>query len=193
MGQYLAIGLPRQIFVTPERTYNQTISLEDVREEMERSLHYEMSLFEWEDREKMWIFTLKNEPLKEGLIPFLESFYPRIYPRTQKYAESENERGYLKALETLRTTPFEQWFDFAREKSNYAFHMGTCSALQYLELQKYFRPSVRLRLDCLSLYVGNGKIITEGIDDFTTFFKFCFREAFSEHPIAKAIEIYVTG
>ena len=188
MGQYLAIGLPYQIFVTPEETRKQNVSLEEVRAEMERTLYYEMSLFEGEEREKCYVFTLKNEPLKEGLLPFLESFYPKIYTR-----ETEDGNGYKEALETLRSTPFEQWFDFAREKSNYAFQIDDYCTLQYLRIQKDFRPVVRLRLDCLLLYIGNGKIITEGIGDFTRFFKLCIREAFSEHPIVRAVEIFVTG
>jgi hypothetical protein len=185
MGQHLAIGFPYQIFVTPERTYNQTISLEDVRGEMERSLYYDMRLFDAEEREKSQVFTLKNEPLKEGLIPFLESFYPKIY--------SKDDEEYPNVLETLRSTPFEQWLDFARDKSSYAFQLDTHTSLMYLTIQKDFRPKICLRLDCLSLYVGSGKIFAEAIGDFTRFFKLCVQETFSQHPIVKAIEIYVAG
>ena len=74
MGQYLAIGLPYQIFVAPEQTYHQTVSLEDVREEMERSQRYDMTLFDGEEKgESRHVFTLKHEVLQEGLLPFLES------------------------------------------------------------------------------------------------------------------------
>lgn len=191
MGQHLAIGFPYQIFVTPEKTYNQTVSLEEVREEMERSLYYDMGLFKAEEGEKTQVFTLKNQPLKDGLLPFLESFYPTIYEK--EHVKPDDDREYPFVLETLRTTPFEQWLDFARGKSNYAFQLGTHTSLKYMRIQKSFQPVVCLRLDCLSLYVGYGKIITEGINDFTKFFKFCLHEAFSEHPIVKAIDIYIAG
>ena len=158
---------------------------------MERSLLYDMSLFEGEEREKSHMFTLKNEPLKDGLLPFLESFYPKIYE--EEYVKPDDDREYPFVLKTLRTTPFEQWLDFARSKNNYAFQLDTHTSLIYLRIQKSFQPVVCLRLDCLSLYFGDGKIITEGISDFTKFFKFCMHEAFSEHPIVKAIGIYIAG
>ena len=190
MGQFLAIGLPYKIIAIPERA-NKPVTLEDVRAEMERSLHYDMNLYDGEEGEKSHILTLKNEPLKEGLLPFLESFYPKIYAKMES-RQSEDSRDSVKALETLRSIPFEQWIDFASDKSNYAFQMSECSGLKNLEIQKDFRPRVQLRLDCIILYHGSGKIITEGIGDFTTFFKFCMQEAFAEHPIVKAVEIYVT-
>ena len=121
MGRFLAIGLPYKIFVSPERTYNQTVSLDDVREEMERSERYDMNLFEGEEKgESRHVFTLKHEVLQEGLLPFLDSFYPTIYgkPREERPGFPQ---GYSQALEALRSTPFEQWLDFARKKSNYAF------------------------------------------------------------------------
>ena len=193
MGQFLAIGLPYKIFVTPERTYNRTVSLEDVREEMERSQRYDMNLFDGEEGdESRHVFTLKHEVLKEGLLPFLESFYPSIYgePREERPGFPQ---GYSQALETLRSMPFEQWLDFARKKRNYAFQMDNYAEPQCLEIQKSVRPVVRLQFHCLLLYMGYGKIITEGLDDFTDFFKFCIHETFSEHPIVKAIKIYITG
>jgi len=64
---------------------------------------------------------------------------------------------------------------------------------QFLEIQKSVGPVVRLQFDCLLLYHGYGKVITEGLSDFTNFFKFCFHETFPKHPIAKAVKIYVTG
>jgi len=193
MGQYLAVGLPYQIFVAPENTYNRIVSLEDVREEMERSQRYDMNLFEGEEKgESRHVFTLKHDVLKEGLLPFLEAFYPTIYgePRDER---TDFPRGYSQALEALRTTPFEQWLDFAREKSNYAFQMDDNVETQYLEIQKSVRPVVRLQFHCLLLYIGYGKVITEGLNDFANFFKFCFHETFPKHPIAKAVKIYITG
>ncbi|MCL2119175.1 MAG: hypothetical protein FWH27_12190 [Planctomycetaceae bacterium] len=189
MGRFLAIGLPYEIFVAPERTYNRIVSLEDVREELERSQRYDMNLFEGEEKgESRHVFTLKHEVLKEGLLPFLESFYPTIYHKPK-----DDGRGYSHALETLRTTPFEQWLDFAREISNYAFQMDTNAESLYLEIQKSVGPIVRLQFHCLLLYLGYGKVITEGINDFANFFKFCMHETFSEHPIVKAVKIYITG
>jgi len=129
---------------------------------------------------------------QEGLLPFLESFYPTIYGEP-KGNEREYSRGYPQALETLRATPFEQWLGFARDKSNYAFQMDDYAEPQYLKIQKSVRPVVRLQFHCLLLYIGHGKVMTEGINDFTNFFKFCFHETFPKHPIAKAVKIYVTG
>jgi len=184
MGQFLAIGIPYQIFVSPERAYK-PITLDDVRTEMERSLLYDLSLYEAKTDGTTHIFTLKLEPLFEGLLPFLEAFYPAIHPNEEK-------SDWQEVLEKLRNTPFEQWLEMASNKSYCAFQLDKHSGSKYLELQIDFRPTVRIRLDCIILHLGYGKVITEGIGDFTRFFKYCFREAFAEHPLAKAVEIYVT-
>ncbi len=190
MGQYLAIGLPYRIVAFLETSSRYDVSLEDVCNEMRRVHYYDMNLFAGEVSDhSRFVFTLKDEPLKDGLVPFLEDFYPKIYPATCR----TEEREYPQAIETLRNMPFEQWLDFARAKENYAFQMDDAAAISYLEIQKDFRPTVELRFECLLFYLGYGKVITEGLGDFERFFKHCFHEAFAQHPLAKAIKIYRTG
>lgn len=64
---------------------------------------------------------------------------------------------------------------------------------RYIRMSIDFRPDVCLQFRCLIFYLGDGKIITEGINDFTDFFKFCLHETFKEHPIVKAVQINIIG
>ena len=58
--------------------------------------------------------------------------------------------------------------------------------------RKPFRPEVRFRFARIIFYMGYGKAITEGIDDFTQLFSHFMRETFRDHPIAGAVQVYLT-
>ena len=187
MGQFLALGLAYEIIapLDPLRKYD--ISIESLRQEIQQSLYYDMDLYETEEIEKSLVFTIKDNVFNEGLIPFLETVYPHLYDNP------DGRDGYAAVLDRLRSTPCGEWIDFAQDKENFAFQMDDYIEPRYIEMPIDFRPEVRLRFGTLIFYVGYGKIITEGMHDFMDFFKFCFQEAFKDHPIAKAVQVNITG
>ena len=186
MGQYLAMGLAHKIITPLDDLRKKKISNEEVRQEIENTLLFDLELYDETETDNHLLFTLKNQVLETDLIPFLEALYPMIYNERDK-------EGYYDLLKQLRSTPSTEWLDLAHEKSNAALRFDRYAEPRYIEFSKDFRPSICLNFHCLMLYLGYGKIITEGIHDFTDFFKHCIHETFKEYPIVKSIQIYITG
>ena len=184
MGQFLAIGLAHEIVTSREEMRKKNISREELLLEIEQTMFFDMKLYNETETDKSLVFTLKNQVLEKDLMPFLEVFYPIVY------SDSE----YLKLLQELRTRPYTEWIDLADRRSNYVFQLDEYGESQYIRFStKDFRPTIRLDFKTLMFYMGDGKIITEGIDDFLKIFKYCITETFKEHPIAKSMRVYITG
>ena len=184
MGQYLAIGLTHEIITSREELDRKKVSKEELRQEIENTLLFDIKLYDEREEGKNLLFTLKNQVYEEGLIPFLEVLYPNVY----------KEKGdYFGLLEQLRSTPSTKWIELAKKKSETAFRFDNYAESGYINFSKPFLPSICLNYKCLMLYYGSGKIMTEGIDDFLHFFKHCIHETFKDHPIVKSIQIYITG
>jgi len=187
MGQFLAIGLAHEIITSREEIRKKNISKEELRQEIEQTMLFDMKLYNETETDKSLVFTLKNQVLERDLIPFLEVLYPIVY-------RNRNHDEYLKLLQELRTTSYTKWIDLAEMKSNYAFQLDEYGESQYIRFStKDFRPTIRLYLKTLMLYMGDGKIMTEGIGNLLIFFKHCIAETFKEHPIAKSMHVYITG
>jgi len=187
MGRFLSIGLAHEIVTSHGEIRKKNISKEELRQEIEQAMLFDMQLYDETETDKDLVFTLKNQVLERDLIPFLEVLYPTVY-------KNRNHDEYLKLLQELRTTPYTKWIGLAEKKSNYAFQLDEYGESQYISFStKNFRPTIRLDIKTLMLYMGGGKIITEGIDDLLDFFKHCIVETFKEHPIAKSMHVYITG
>ena len=183
MGQYMAMGLVHEIITPLDDLRKKKISNEELRREIENSLLFDLELYDETETDEYLLFTLKNQVLEMDLIPFLEVLYPVVY-------DEQDEGEYRDLLKQLRSTPPAEWLDLAHEKSNSAFQFDEYAEPRYIGFLKDFRPSIRLDFNCVILYLGYGKISTEGIYDFADFFKHCIHETFKEHPIVKSIQIY---
>ena len=187
MGQFLAIGLAHKIITSRDEIREGNISNEELRQEIEQTMLFDMNLYDETETDKNILFTLKNQVLEKELIPFLEVLYPIVY----RNSEADE---YLTLLQELRTTPYTKWIDLADMGSNYTFQLDVYGESQYVSFStKDFRPTICLDFKTLMLYRGDGKIMTEGIDDCLDFFKHCIIETFREHPIAKSMHVYITG
>ncbi len=186
MGQFLAMGLVHEIVASLDDLRKKKISNDELRQEIEQTLLFDLKLYDETKTDKSLLFTLKNQVLETDLIPFLEVLYPMIYAE-------RNAGEYRDLLKRLRSTQPAKWPDIAREESNAAFRFDPYAEPRYIRFSKAFYPTIRLDVNCMMLYLGYGKIITEGMNDFTDFFKRCIHETFKEHPVAKSILIYITG
>ena len=186
MGQYMAMGLAYKIITPLDDLRKKKISNEELRREIENSLLFDLELYDETETDEYLLFTLKNQVLETNLIPFLEALYPMIY-------KERDEGEYHDLLKQLHSMPSAEWLDLAREKSNAAFRFDKYAEPRYISFLKDFRPSIRLDFNCVMLYLGYGKIITEGIYDFMDFFKHYIHETFKEHPIVKSVQVYITG
>jgi hypothetical protein len=184
MGRYLAIGLTHQAFASREEMTKQEISIDELRQEIQKTFRYDLGLYDEETTDKHVVFTLKDAVLKDGLLPFLNAFYPIIY---------SDEKYYRWSLEHLQSTAFPQWLDLAKEKELQLFQYDQYGDPEYIWFSKGFQTRVVLRCNCIILYLGRGRVDTEGVEDFSRFFKYCLHEAFKEHAIAKALRFYYAG
>jgi hypothetical protein len=186
MGQFLAIGLMYQAVASKEAMDKENITVEELRTGMQQSLSYDMTCYDEEITDDRIVYTLKDDVMKEGLIPFLEVFYPVIQP--------DNDKKYTKILEILQSTVPDDWIEYAEERTGEPFFsMDHYAESGYIEFKKAFRPSVRISFKFIMLKMGYGKIITEGMADFFKIFKYCISGTFKDYPIAKSINAYITG
>ena len=186
MGRFMALGLTHSIFTSLEGLHKKKVTREELQQEMQRSLYFDINLYDEAETEKSLVFTLKDRVLETGLIPLLESIYPMVYRKPE-------EDGYPDVLKRLRETPHTEWMDMTREKRSYAFQMDNYAGPCYVEIQKDFLPEIELGLHCVILYHGYGKIIMEGIGDFTSFLNRCIHGTFKDHPLARAVQVYITS
>jgi hypothetical protein len=186
MGQFLALGLTHSIFTGLEGLRKNNVSNEELRQEIQRSLSFDMTLYDEVETNKDLVFTLKDESLEKDLLPFLETFYPMVY---RKPTDKED----LDILMQLRSTPSTEWLDIAHEKDNYIFQMDNYAESCVIKLSRDFHLGIALGFHNVILYHGHGKILTEGIGDFISFFNRCLHEAFKKHPIARSMQVYITG
>jgi hypothetical protein len=186
MGQFIAIGLMYNAIASKEEMDRENITVEELRNEMQQSLSYDMTLYDEEITDDHIVYTLKDDVMNEGLIPFLEVFYPVIQP--------DDKKEYSKILKILQSTPPDEWIEYAEERTGEPFFsMDNYAESRYIELKKTFRPSVRISFKFIMLKMGYGKIITEGMEDFFDIFKYCINGTFKDYPIAKSINVYITG
>ncbi|MDR3228060.1 MAG: hypothetical protein LBT53_01415 [Puniceicoccales bacterium] len=184
MGRNLAIGLTYQAIASHKEMTEQKVSVDELRQAMQETLRYDMSIYDEETVGDRVLFTLKDAVFKEGLLPFLEAFYPAIRADKDEYPPT---------LKRLQSTPSAQWFDIAKKGEECLFQFDEYAESDNVWFQKNLRTYIRLRYNCILLYLGHGKIITEGMNDFTTFFKDCLHATFKDHAIARALRFYVTG
>ena len=186
MGQFLALGLTRKIFTPLENLRKNNVTTKDLQQEIQRTLYLDMNLYDEEEADAYLVFTLKDHVLETGLIPFLEAIYPLV-------CKDPEERGYPALLKQLHATSPAEWMDAARAKRNYAFQMDEYAEPRFIRIPKGYYQDIQLRFHCVILHHGYGKIITEGIYDFTNFFNHCIHETFKDHPLAKSVQVYITG
>ena len=106
---------------------------------------------------------------------------------------AENENDTQKLLGRLRTTPVSEWLDLAKRKAYSQFQFDEYAESRTIRFSKPFLPYISLNFKNVIFHLGYGKISTEGIYEFQDFFKYCMHETFKEHPVVKAIQIYITG
>jgi hypothetical protein len=186
MGQYLAMGIAYEIKTSRDVMNKKNISNEELRQQIEQDLLFDLELYDEEETEKTFFYTLKDQVLETCLIPFLEVFYPMVY-KEQQIRECHD------LLNLLRSTPSSTWVDIAQEKEYMPFRFDEYAESRYIRFFIIFQPSICLNFNYFMLYMGYGKISTEGMYDFLNFFKSCMNETFKDHPIAKSMQIYISG
>jgi hypothetical protein len=185
MGQFLAIGLMCKITASKKEMENKEVTIKELRHKMKKTLYYDLSLYEENTSGDYVVFTLKDDVIKDGLIPFLKVFYPAVNPQSPE--------DYTEVIKFLESTTPDKWIGFADDKREQSFQTDEYASPEFLYFPEEFQKYTRLDFTYIILHLGYGKIITEGIDDLLKFFKYCIPKNFQKHAIAKAVNVYITG
>ncbi|MDR3245230.1 MAG: hypothetical protein LBT50_02215 [Prevotellaceae bacterium] len=89
MGQFLAIGLMCSATVSRKTVDNGHITVEELRNEIEQSLFYDMSFYDETITDKHIVFTIKEDVMKKWKLIF-----PNRFTKTVKTILS----GFLKSF-----------------------------------------------------------------------------------------------
>ena len=184
MGQFLAIGIITSCGTSKANLLKYNITKEELISEMVIQKYFEPSIYDFEETDERYQFSLKQVVLENQLIPFLEKLYPAIY--------TDRDSSYKETIETLKVTKPESWLEFANRKSMEQFQADRHGEPIYLYFNKPFKPRAEINFRSIVLSL-EGKIFTEGLGRQFNFFKYCIQQTFTEFSLAKAIQVYITG
>ena len=185
MSQYLAIGLNISMRISKAKMEKAQLDADGLCRELTNQRHLASDIYVRRETEGEFILELEEEILQRELVPFLEAFYPQVYPRMENY-------GYDRVLEKLKSTPPADWLRLGEDKEFYAFQADDCGRRIRFELDKPFRPSIEVVCDTILLSL-EGKIMMEEFGRQFSFFQYCIRRAFSQFALAGAVCVYITG
>lgn len=186
MGQFLAMGIATQLAVSKEKAEKEKITLEEVLQKMQQTLHFTPDIYNFSEEKGYWIWELKKEIWEGELLNFLKVIYPLLYVNKQH-------TDYEVVLEKLSETPASSWFELAEDKSFTSFQLDEYGENERLYFnEKPFRPKTTVGFDSVALAM-EGKIAMEEYGKFFNFFALCFQKAFPTFQLSKAIRVYITG
>ncbi|MDR2475884.1 MAG: hypothetical protein LBD45_08520 [Bacteroidales bacterium] len=189
MGRFLAIGLIYEADVFRDEMNSVKADIADVTAEMQKSLGYDIAMYDVVESNDFVEFTLKKEILHTNLYSFLKEFYPIIYSdKSSVYSEE-----YQKILDLLETDKFDECMNIAKSRSNMTFRFDSYAEPQFMHVGEVFRKSITIQTEIINLYYGYGKIVTEGINDIERIFEHFARKALKNQPIAQTLRLYVSG
>lgn len=186
MGQSICLSLVRNIKVDKSNSGN--ISLPQATEIINEGFPTDLALFELQENQKEFNWTLKNSVFEWDLLPFLEKFYPSFY-------QSKDEiNHYQTTLAELYKNPnTESWLNFMEEGGSYFFQKGDACELDYF---RYFNGS---SYSWLSVYyetiilTSTGKISLEMHGGLLRYLGESTQLRFSEFPLAKCLKVHISG
>lgn len=184
MGQYLATGLVTQMSVSKQQMEKGKISKEEVREILEKKLHYDMRIFDEKEEEEAFIWSINENELGKELIPFLKKMLAELTGNSIEVDE---------LIEKLEKSTPDKYIEIADEDSMYNYRIDSYGEDEYLSFQnKDFRPRLNISFETI-MFHSEGKISMESYGGQFNFFKYCITQAYKEFKLSSAIRIYITG
>ena len=186
MGQFLAMGIATQLAVSKEKAEKEKITLEEVLQKMQQTLHFTADIYDFSEEKGYWTWTLKKKIWEGELFNFLKAIYPLLYVDKQH-------TDYEEVLGKLSETPASSWLELAEGKSFTSFQLDEYGENERLYFnEKPFRPKITVNFDSVALAM-EGKIVMEQYGGLFNFFRLCFQKAFPEFQMSKALRVYITG
>jgi hypothetical protein len=184
MGQFLAIGIATKFGTTKKELQKQDITKDELIKQLQVENSFEPELYDFSESEQYYLFTLKKEIFETQLIPFLEKFYPMVYPK--------NSSDYTDVLNKLKNSESGAWDEIADNKYFESYQLDDYAEPDYIYFDKPFNPYAKMFSTSIMLSM-EGKIMMEQYGRQFKFFKLCMQKAFPEFLIAKALRVYITG
>lgn len=172
MGQYLSVYLVGEVSIRIRKDIELTD--ENVYQALlDNGFKLDLSLYEIYESDSGAYLELKEDVLKEQLVPFMKAFYDYIYDDP-----GENIQGIFDYIEENETV---EWDDL-KERIQNTGTMEECCILPY------YNPWRGISAEGISLLCSE-KIITEGWTRIKFLFTKCLRDHFSEYPLSKALRL----
>ena len=182
MGQYLAIGITTKLIIDKSKLEKAKLSIDEAKEALTKKYHFVQDLYNFDEDNENYVFTLKDELVHTQLLPLLRELYPLLY---------QDETDYSDVLKKLTDKDPSTWLQWAENKPEHAFQMDGYGERDYIK-GKSFSRSVPIYHYSLMLSM-EGKIIMETYGRHFTFFKYTMMKSFPEFNLAGAFRVYITG
>ncbi len=113
MGQYLHIALIYQFETNKKELGKNEISLDELESRTNEEMLLDFSIYERKEEEGNYLWTLKEDVLKDNLFSLLQKFYPLYYRKSKGYYEG--------ILPQLKDKTGREIIDFAEERQEEAY------------------------------------------------------------------------
>lgn len=182
MGQYLCIGLKTRLKANKEEMGKTAEKIAEAKSFLENNYIY-TGLYDLEETDKEYIYTLKEEIMKWEFIPFLKAFYRIRYDET---GSSCNNDYVIKEL--LQHSTVEEWMRIAQEKRYESYQIDSHIGVVRMES---FNNRFYVTVENLILSI-DGKILMECYDDLFRFFTCCVKKRLEAFKLSDAILVYIS-
>lgn len=184
MGQFLCIGLFTEFAINKEEIKKFNLTVEEVIHWAEQEEVFCKELYMRNDTDEYVLLTLDPVLVRQNLLPFLEDFYRMRYPSGSCDYESEA------ALSALSESDPNEWFAIANKKKFQSYQTDSYYT-DYVKVNNSFRP---LTIKGIPIILSmDGKIQMECYDGIFQFFTKCIQEQLKNHPLSKAIKVYISA
>jgi hypothetical protein len=182
MGQILGIGIITKCNVSKKKLREHDITKDELIAKMMSDIHFEPTIYDLEETEEFYFFTLKSSVIETQLLSFLEKFYPLVYSGQDDFEDT---------LKKLKESEPNTWLELAERKHSEVFQLDVYGMPMYLYFDKSFNPRVVVDQKAILLSL-EGTMMEEYGRQFN-FLRYCMQQAFPEFSIAKALNVYISG
>lgn len=182
MGQYLAIGLVCKFTIEKDNLEKCKKNIAEFEQMQSESIGYDIALYNREETDEYFKYSIKDEILENNTIPFLKEVYPLLY------SGYKSEDDFI--LKDLELKNAKEILELAEDKPDECFQMDNYAETDYIDagfssIRMYYNEIIMLALE--------GKISMECYGTIFSFAKKCVVKAFPDQPLAKCLRVYITG
>lgn len=181
MGAFLCISIVNRIVISKDEIRDCKMTDSEAIDKAINVYGTNINIYELIPDEKDVVLSLKHEVLENGLLPFLEDFYPDYY--------TDDKSDYEYVLKSLRESPSTEWIKLANKKQAESFQ--TIYDPYNRVIPCAFARRLHIESDNIILCL-NGKIIMETYNTLFNYLGRCLKDRYNKHAIAQALNVFIT-